>query len=135
MFNSYEKRKGDGGYWINELDSNYKLAWTFVGDVKTHDEEGGMGYFITDFDGNSTYMEYVKRYTEDGYYVTTIEEEEVFYEFPKEKVTEEESEEDFFNLEAAEEEAEEDERAKAEAELAGRIVGVAETGMKRREDI
>ena len=76
--------------------------WSFVPYTKRHDEEGGLGYFVSNFEGGEDYVEYDKTYTEDGFFITPLDGEEIFYPNP----TEDEEEDELFDLDAALNEAE-----------------------------
>lgn len=109
--------------------------WKFVPYKKKHDE-GGFGYWIEGFDGEFTFIEYERERTKSGYIITHLDGTRVPYEDPKpEEEKKEPLPEDKFDAEKANQEAINDAAAKAEAELAGKIVGVAETkgDRKRRE--
>ena len=80
--------------------------------------------------GDMTYVGYDRREIKEGYYVTKLDgSESELYPWPKEE------EEDTFDEEKVANEAAEEAKARQDAELAAKIVGVAENGgRKDRKD-
>lgn len=97
---------------------------------KKQESENGLGYNIEDMSGDMTYVEYDRRETKDGYYVTRLDgSESELMPWPKEE------EEDNFDSDKVANEAAEEAKARQDAELAAKIVGVAENGgRKGRKD-
>ena len=76
--------------------------WKFRPFEKFHDAEGGFGYWIEGFSGELTFVEYEKEITEEGYYLTHIDGNRVFYPNPTEENSlESTTEVDTFDPEAA----------------------------------
>jgi len=77
--------------------------WKFLAYDKKHDQEGGFGYWIENFEGDYTFIEYEKEKVNDpelgeGYWVTHLDGTRNFFKNPEVVI---ESNDETFDPEAA----------------------------------
>ena len=100
----------------------------FVPFEKKEDADG-LGYNISNMNGDWTYVPYERRETAEVFYVYRLDgTESELIPWPKEEDEEE------FDSSKVDEEAAKEAAARAEAELAAKIVGVAENGGRKKKN-